>query len=143
MGIIASRLTAEDVRAEVTRYWAAFASKSREVLEDFYAHESSVFPTSAVRAEPGRLTAARRDREYFGPRTVLKVSTGFVEVQFIGDNAAVASYTFQLSATNVESATVRNGTEEIKLGRATQVFATDMDGRLRIVHEHLSAPVAK
>jgi ketosteroid isomerase-like protein len=143
MGIIATRLTAEDIRAEVSRYWTAFTSKSRESLEDFYAHESTVFPTSATRPEPGRLTAARRDREYFGPRTSLKVSTGFIEVTLIGEDAAVASYTFQLSATNVASSVVQNGTEEIKFGRATQVFATDPEGSLRIVHEHLSVASTK
>jgi ketosteroid isomerase-like protein len=143
MGIIATRVTADDIRAEVNRYWTAFTSKSKQVLEDFYAHESSVFPTSATRSEPGRLTAARRDREYFGPRTTLKASTGFVEVLMIGENAAVASYTFELSATNVASATVRAGTEEIKTGRATQVFAMDLDGSLRIIHEHLSIAASK
>jgi ketosteroid isomerase-like protein len=143
MGIIATRLTADDIRSEVGRYWTAFTSKSKQALEDFYAHESSVFPTVATRSEPGRLTAARRDREYFGPRTTLKASTGFVEVLMIGDNAAVASYTFEFSALNVASAAVRGGTEEIKSGRATQVFAMDLDGSLRIIHEHLSIATSK
>jgi ketosteroid isomerase-like protein len=143
MGIIATRLTADDVRNEVSRYWNAFASKSRETMEDFYAHESSVFPTSSTRSEPGRLTAARRDREYFGPRTTMKINTGYVEVVLLGEHAAIATYTFELSASNVASAAVRGGIEEIKCGRATQVFATDTDGHLRILHEHLSVAAGK
>jgi ketosteroid isomerase-like protein len=142
MGPIAARLTAEDVRSEVNRYWTAFSSKSKEALEDFYAHESTVFPTAATRVEPGRLTAARRDREYFGPRTTLKVSTGFVDVTLVGD-VAIACYTFQLSATNVAGSAMKARSEEIKLGRASQVFAADPDGSLRIVHEHLSVAAAK
>ena len=137
------RLTADEVRAEVSRYWIAFSSKSRETLEEFFAHESVVFPTSATRAEPGRLTAARRDREYFGPRTTVKVSTGFIDVMLIGADAAVATYTFQLSATNVANGALSGGNEEIKFGRATQIFATDPEGRLRIVHEHLSVAATK
>jgi ketosteroid isomerase-like protein len=143
MGIIATRLTADEVRNEVSRYWNAFAAKSRETMEDFYAHESSVFPTTSTRSEPGRLTAARRDREYFGPRTTMKVNTGYVEVVMMGEQAAIATYTFELSATNVASAAVRGGTEEIKFGRATQVFAIDTDGQLRIIHEHLSVAAGK
>jgi ketosteroid isomerase-like protein len=143
MGIVATRLNAEHVRAEVSRYWTAFCSKSREALEDFYAHESTVFPTSSTRPEPGRLTAARRDREYFGPRTTVKVSTGHIEVVLLGDEAAIASYTFQLSASNVANSTLQNGTEDIKFGRATQVFAIDPEGALRIIHEHLSVAATK
>lgn len=142
MGPIAARLNAEDIRSEVSRYWTAFSSKSKDALEDFYAHESTVFPTSATRVEPGRLTAARRDREYFGPRTTLKVSTGYVDVTLVGE-VAIACYTFQLSAENIANGAMRGGTEEIKTGRASQVFAVDPEGRLRIVHEHLSVSAAK
>jgi ketosteroid isomerase-like protein len=143
MGIIATQLTAEDVRTEVNRYWGTLTAKARDILEDFYAHESSVFPTTSTRSEPGRLTAARRDREYFGPRTTMKVSTGVVEVTLLSDSAAVASYTFQMSATNVANATVPGGNEEVKYGRATQVFVIDTDGHLRIIHEHLSVAAGK
>jgi ketosteroid isomerase-like protein len=143
MGLVATRLNAEDVRTEVSRYWAAFTSKSKALMEDFYAHQSSVFPTAATRAEPGRLTAARRDREYFGPKTTTRVNTGYVEVLIIGDDAAIATYTFTLSAANVASSAVPGGMEDIKFGRATQVFAVDTDGHLRIVHEHLSVAATK
>lgn len=130
------KLTSEQVRAEVQRFWNAFSSKSD--LSEFYAHESSVFGSSAARAEPGRLAATRRQREYFSPSTTVKAHLGPVEVLVLGDTVAVASYTFKFSASKV--ANVLGGTteENIQRGRATQVFAFDPDGNLRIVHEHLS-----
>lgn len=132
-----AKLTAEQVKAAVERFWSAFSTKSEEALMDFYGHESSVFGSAAVRAEPGRLAATRRKREYFNPQTTVKATLGPIEVLLLGDTAAVASYTFQFHATKVAAAT---GTAEEKFenGRATQVFAYDLDGKLRIMHEHLS-----
>jgi hypothetical protein len=55
----------------------------------------------------------------------------------IGDSGAVASYNFQFHA-NRAAALGKTEEEDIKNGRATQVFMLDVDGKLRIVHEHLS-----
>jgi hypothetical protein len=130
-------ITSEEVKSAVERFWNAFASKAEGVLADFYGHESSVFGSSAVRAEPGRLAATRRKREYFNPSTTVKAALGPIEVLLLGETAAVASYTFQFQASKVATAT---GAVEEKFehGRATQVFAYDLDGKLRIMHEHLS-----
>jgi ketosteroid isomerase-like protein len=141
--MVFTTLTAEEVRGEVSRYWNVLSSKDARTLAEFYAHESSVFATGATRLEPGRLTATRREREYFGPKTTMRISLGDVEVLLLGDHAAVASYTFQMQASNVASASVRGGEEDIRNGRATQVFAMQPDGRLRIVHEHLSVTAGK
>jgi len=133
------KLTVDHVRAEVIRFWNAFTSKDSEALAEFYAHESSVFGSAATRSEPGRLAATRRQREYFGAHSTVKASTGPIEVLILADGAAaVADYTFQFNASKVMTALGSMTEENIKRGRATQVFAYDPDGKLRIVHEHLS-----
>lgn len=133
-------LSVETVRAEVARFWNAFTAKSAEALEEFYAHESSVFGSTASRAEPGRLAATRRKREYFTAQSSLRAQTGYVDVVMVGDQAAVASYTFQFHATKVASLTSKATEEHITNGRATQVFGVDSDGGIRIFHEHFSLP---
>ena len=133
------KLTVDQVRAEVVRFWNVFANKDSEALAEFYAHESSVFGSSATRSEPGRLAATRRQREYFGAHSSVKATTGMIEVLILGDgSAAVADYTFQFHASKVMTALGTPTEENIKHGRATQVFAYDPDGKLRIMHEHLS-----
>ena len=132
------RLTADEVQAEVLRFWSMFAGKSPEGLKGFYAGESSVFGSSSTRSEPGSLAAARRQREYFTPQTTMKVHLGAIEVVLLGESAAVASYTFQFHASKVASLLGKPAEEDIQQGRATQVFARDVEGKLRIVHEHLS-----
>lgn len=133
-------LTPETVRAEIARFWNAFTSKSPEILQEFYAHESTCFGSASNRPEPGRLAATRRKREYFNPQSTLRAQIGEVEVLMLGDRAAVASYTFQFHATKVFSAAGKANEEHIHSGRATQVFAVDQEGVPRIVHEHFSLP---
>ncbi len=130
-------MIADQIRTEVSRFWNRFTSKSEEGLEEFYAHESSVFGSTATRLEPGRLAAIRRHREYFQPETAVHVSLSPVEVMVLGE-IAVASYTFELHATNVAGPLGKPMDEHIQHGRATQVFAREADGRFRIAHEHLS-----
>ena len=134
-----SKLTAEQVRAEVQRFWSAFTSKAEESLEGFYAANSSVFGSDATRTEPGRLAATRRKREYFNATTSLNVVLGPIDVTSLGDVAAVATYTFKFHANRVQHGLGQADTEDIQHGRATQVFALEPDGRVLIVHEHLSA----
>jgi len=133
-------LTPETIRAEVARFWNAFTSKSAEILEDLYAHESTCFGPSSNRPEPGRLAATRRQREYFAPAAMLRSQVGHVDVIMLGETSGVASYTFQFHATKVTPAGGRAKEEHIAQGRATQVFSLDQDGVLRIVHEHFSLP---
>lgn len=131
-------MTAEVVRAEIARFWAAFTSKTADVVEDFYLPESTVFSSNGHRAEPGRLAATRRKREYFHAQTKVRVQTGRVDVQMIGGGAAVASYTFEFHASKVSGTLGRAVEEDIERGRATQVFVLDETGRPRILHEHFS-----
>jgi ketosteroid isomerase-like protein len=133
------KLSADLVRAEVTRFWKIFCEKDSISLAEFYGHESSVFGSASPRSEPGRLAAARRQREYFGAHSTIKANTGHIEVQVLADgSAAVADYTFTFHASKVMTAIGGTTEEDIRHGRATQVFAYDPDGKLRIIHEHLS-----
>ena len=131
-------INAEQVRAEVSRFWGAFTGKLADEVEKFYLSESTVFSSLAHRAEPGRLAATRRKREYFHPQSRIRVQLGPIEVQTIGDSAAVASYNFGFHATRVSGALGKPIEEDIEHGRATQIFVQQADGRLCILHEHLS-----
>ncbi|MGH9522958.1 MAG: nuclear transport factor 2 family protein [Terriglobales bacterium] len=131
-------MTAEQVRDEVRRYWGAFSSKSAENVDGFYLPEAVVFGSSSARAEPGRLAATRRKREYFHSESHISVQLGAIEVQMLGEEAAVASYTFRFHASNVAGALGRTVEEKIEHGRVTQVFVSGGDGRLAIVNEHIS-----
>lgn len=136
---MASKLTAEQVRGEVLRFWNVFMEKNADALMNFYAPDSSVFSSVSARVEPGRLAAARREREYFHAKSTIRSTTGNIEVIMLGDGAAVADYTFTFHATKVGGGMAAASEEDIKQGRATQVFRLDPDGRVLIVHEHLSA----
>jgi ketosteroid isomerase-like protein len=128
----------EQVRAEVARFWGALTAKSADVIESFYLPESTVFSSSSSRAEPGRLAVTRRKREYFHPQTRIRVQLGSVDVHPIGETAAVASYIFEFHASRVSGALGKHVEEDIQNGRATQVFVEQADGKLCILHEHLS-----
>jgi ketosteroid isomerase-like protein len=131
-------LAAELVRAEVARYWGAFSVKSAEVVDAFYLPEAVVFASTTTRAEPGRLAATRRKREYFNPQSHIRVQLGPIDVQPVGDDAAVASYTFRFHASQVAGALGKAVDENIEHGRVTQVFVRQPDGMLAILHEHIS-----
>jgi len=130
-------ISADQVRGEVQRFWSAFASKSAETIESFYLPESTVFSSVSSRAEPGRLAATRRKREYFHPQSRIRVQLGHIDVQTVGDGAAIANYTFEFHASQVMGALGKDVEEDIQNGRATQLFV-EQDGRLCILHEHLS-----
>src|SRR3954462_2505904 len=96
-----NKLTAEQVRGEVLRFWNVFMEKNADALMNFYAPDSSVFSSVSARLEPGRLAAARREREYFHAKSALRSSTASIDVILLGDNAACASYLFQFHAMRV------------------------------------------
>ena len=134
-----SKITADQVRAEVQRFWNTFSTKADDTLAEFYAPDSTVFGSDATRTEPGRLAAARRKREYFHAKTTLHVTLGPIDVILLGDSAAVATYTFRFHANRVQHGLDQSDEEDIQHGRGTQVFKLEPDGKLLIVHEHLSA----
>lgn len=128
----------EHVMAEVQRFWKAMSHKSGEELASFYSPDATVFGSSALSSEPGRVAAIRRRREYLNPDARVAADLGPIEVHLLGDSAAIASYTFSFNAQNVSSDIGDPKSESIRHGRATQVFEIEPDGKMKILHEHIS-----
>ncbi|HVJ04193.1 MAG TPA: hypothetical protein VM578_00825 [Candidatus Saccharimonadales bacterium] len=128
------------VEAAARRYWRVLMEKSAGEMEKFYSYDSTVFNPFSPRTEPGRVSAARKEREYFTPKTVFNAEiTGPIEVQLLSETIAVATYPFRWTAKNMEvSVLARKFDKAVRDGRATQVFVLNSDGSLRIVNEHLS-----
>jgi ketosteroid isomerase-like protein len=141
MSLVTEKVTADDVRKAVERFWAAFLAKSEEELNDFYGSGSTVFQVAMGRSEPGRLGAMRRSREYFSPDTRMELRLSPIDVVLCGAEAGIASYTFQFQATGRDIAGKRTE-EKLEIVRATHVMHRDASGKLRIAHEHFSVPLA-
>jgi len=139
---ILEKVTNEEIRKTVELFWSTFLAKSEERLNSYYAPGSTVFQIAMGRSEPGRLGAMRRSREYFGPDTCMELKLGFIDVVLIGSDAGVASYTFSFQATCRDIGGGRRAEEKLDLIRATHVFQRDAHGKMHIVHEHFSVPVA-
>jgi len=140
-GIILEKLTTEEVRKGVELFWTTFLAKSEDLLNSYYAPGSTIFQISMGRAEPGRLGAMRRSREYFRPDTRMELKLGPIDVVLVGSDAGIASYTFHFQATGRDVGGGKRVEEKLNLVRATHVFQRDSQGRLRILHEHFSVPV--
>lgn len=136
------KLTPEDVRKAVNLFWTTFLAKSEVVLNSYYASESSVFQIAMGRSEPGRLGAMRRSREYFRPDTRMDLKLSPIDIALIGADAAVATYTFHFEASGRDLGGGKRVEEKLDLVRATHVFQRDLKGKLLIIHEHFSVPVA-
>jgi ketosteroid isomerase-like protein len=142
MSAVATKVTAEDIRKAVQLFWSTFLAKSEDELNSFYASGSTAFQIAMGRSEPGRLAAMRRSREYFNPETRMEVKLSAIDVVLCGDDAGVASYTFQFQATGRELGGGKRAEEKLETVRATHVLHRDASGKLRIAHEHFSVPVA-
>lgn len=142
MSITAAKLTADDIRKAVELFWTTFLAKSEEELNNFYSPVSTVFQIAMARSEPGRLGAMRRSREYFKPDTRMELKLSPIDVVLCGEDAGVASYTFQFQATGRDLGGGKRSEEKLETVRATHVLHRDASGKLRIAHEHFSVPVA-
>jgi ketosteroid isomerase-like protein len=136
-------ISATQIRAEVKKFWDAFAGKSKAGFEEMYSPTATVFSADGRRSEPGRLMLVRREREFFGPKSSVGARLGEIMIQVLGPRLAVAAYPFHFSVVR----TMANGKQiqvEVPFGRATHVFQRDEHGRFHIIHEHLSSaePVA-
>jgi ketosteroid isomerase-like protein len=141
MAAVATKLTAEDIRKGVELFWSTFLSKAEDELNNFYAPGSTVFQIAMARSEPGRLGAMRRSREYFKPDTRMELKLSPIDVAMCGEDAGVASYTFQFQATGRDLGGGKRAEEKLETVRATHVLHRDASGKLRIAHEHFSVPV--
>jgi ketosteroid isomerase-like protein len=131
------RISAEQVRAAVHAYWSALAKKSKQELADFYAADAIVFMADTKRSEPARLMIERRNREFFDAQGSASAQLGDIEVHIPGPDVAIATYGYHFRAIRMRN---NNRVQiDMPLTRATQVFRREPDGRLCLVHEHLSA----
>lgn len=133
-------ITVPQIETAVRRYWRVLMEKASGEMGDFYSYDSLVFNPFSSRAESGRVSAARKEREYYARETAFRAEiTGPIGVQLLADNIAVASYNFRWSASNMKQEVLgRNFDKAVRDGRATQVFVLSPEGELRIASEHLS-----
>ena len=138
-----AKVTPEQVQDAVRRFWHVMLSKSADGLVDAYATNGMTFRVGSISIEPGFMGTAQRSREYFHEACILQMDLGPIEVILLNDTTAVAIYTFQFHALNRAVASARENLKEesIPNGRATQIFRRGHDGKLRILHEHLSSAV--
>jgi len=138
-----AKVTPEQVQAAVRRFWDILLSKSADSLVDAYATNGLTFRVGSVSIEPGFMGIAQRSREYFHEACMLHMELGPIEVILLNDTTAVAIYTFQFHALNRAVASAKENLKEetIPNGRGTQIFRRGHDGKLRILHEHMSSAV--
>jgi hypothetical protein len=122
------------------RYWRILMEKLSTQMAAFYSYDAVVFNPFSPRLEPGRVSAARKEREYFTPQTKFHAELiGPVNVQLLSDTIGVANYQFRWRASNMEQKILgKKFDKAVRDGRATQVFVLNPDGKLLIVSEHLS-----
>jgi hypothetical protein len=137
---VAAKITVEQVQAAVRRFFELMSAKIPGEIEKMYSHDSSVFNPFTQRSEPGRLSAARREREYFKPEAGYRAEiTGSIEVQILADKVAVAAHTMRSFGTNLEEPTLgKRFNRTVQDGRGTHIFILDSEGRLLIAHQHIS-----
>jgi ketosteroid isomerase-like protein len=131
-------VTQEQIRQKVQEFWDAFTGQAKDTFQELYSPTASCFAADGRRSEPARLMWVRREREFFGPKSSVGAKLGVVTVQILAPALAVASYPFHFSIVRI----LPNGSRvevEVPFGRATQVFSRDDNGKLRIIHEHLSS----
>ena len=138
-------LSESEVEAAVRRFWEMFAAKKVEQWQTFYSDVATIFGTASKRPEPARLVVLRRQREYLSGATKMRINVGRVDVEVIGSDCAVAAYLMHLDAEQIAKASAagqKEHEEHLENARVTHVFQRHSDGRLLIVHEHISAATA-
>ena len=140
MNQLSGAISTTQVESAVRRYWQVLMQKTPGEMASFYTYDALVFNPFSPRMESGRVSAARKEREYFTPQTTFQAEViGPIEVQLLSENIAVAMYSFRWHATNMEEKVLeKHFNKSVREGRATQVFALSEEGQLRIASEHLS-----
>jgi hypothetical protein len=137
---VTTKITAEQIQAAVRRYFGAMSDQKPGELVKMYAYEATTFNPFNQRAELGQVAAARLEREYFKPFTHFHAEiTSPIEVQFLAENVAVASHTYRSFAKSLEDPVRgKRYNRSVLDGRGTHVFLIDSEGKLTLVHQHLS-----
>lgn len=137
---VSKSMTVEEVQAAVRRFFSAMANKKPGDLVRMYAYDGTTFNPFSSRAELGQVGAARREREYFKPRTQFNAEiTSPIEVHFLAENVAVAIHTYRSRATNLEEPILgKRYNRTVAEGRGTHVFILNSEGKLVLAHQHLS-----
>src|SRR5215471_6191562 len=120
-------IASEHVRAEVRIFWNLFCTKDKTGFDRLYSPTATVFAADARRSEPARLMLVRRERELFGPASLVKAQLGEIAVQLLTPDLAAASYPLHFSVTR----TLPNGSRvhvEVPFARVTQVFQRGENG---------------
>jgi ketosteroid isomerase-like protein len=139
-----SSLTKAEVDSAVRAYWKAVSLKDAVQQQNFYDEHAAIFATDSNRLEPARAVLLRRQREYLNAATKMAVQVGEVEIALVGSRHAIAAYTIRLDAKYILRTSPSGSTsadEHLEHVRITQLFGRQNDGTLRIVHEHVSAPL--
>lgn len=137
----ATKITAERVQAFVHEYWRVLMDKTPGALEKLYRYDSTVFNPFEHRTESGRVSATRKEREYFEHKITFRAEvTSPVDVFLLSDDVAVATYTFRWEASGMvdTSSAGKQFKKSLRNGRATEVITLDFEGRMCIVHQHHS-----
>jgi ketosteroid isomerase-like protein len=132
-----------DVEIAIRNYWIVLMSKQAEQHRECFTDNAFIFASTSRRLEPGQLVLLRREREYMAEATTINVNVGRVEVELLGEDAAVAAYTMRFDVEQKKPAGVaskRMPEEHLTSARVTHVFTRMPDGGLRIIHEHISVP---
>lgn len=131
-------ISPDEVRSEVKKFWDFFSRKSKSRFGEMYLPSATVFAADSRRIEPARLMLLRRERELFGPSSLVAAKLGTIDVQLLGPDLAVASYPLHWSITRT-FASQKRVQVDMPYVRATQAFQSDDKGVLRITHEHMSS----
>src|SRR5258707_3908256 len=139
----AEKITNDQVQAAVRSFWEVWKAKSAEALADAYSTNSITFRAGSVSVEPGFMGIAQRSREDFHEACSIEYQLGQIEVVLLSDTTAIAIYSFYFRALNRAMAAAHGTLQEevVPYGRATHIFRRDPDGKLRILHEHVSNAV--
>jgi len=138
--MMTAKISVSQVEDAARRYWRILMEKLSTEMAGFYSYDAMVFNPFSPRMEPGRVSAARKEREYFTPQTKFRAEiTGPINVQLLSETIAVAMYQFHWEASNMEQKILgKKFDKAVRDGRATQVFAINPEGKLVIMSEHLS-----
>ena len=133
-----SSISPGQVRTGIEYFWRIMCGQSPGPLEDLYASNAVVLTGKARKPEPAHAVMERRARQISSPSAEAVAELGAIDIEIIDSGIAIASYTYKFHNKRPDQSggVIKRHT---MFGRATQIFQQEADGKLLIVHEHLSA----